>query len=472
MRANARLDKSAWVLCLSELFASFPYIGVISVLILLFTGKLHLSADISNHIIGNVIPVTLITGLAGGIIGYRYLPLPLAALIGLISNTLGYLFLIHYHSLVFQSIGFAFIAAGFGLFEPNVRILFGNNYRHCTNTERDVLFIKFRIFNVVGQFFGILVLNYLLLVNPAKMFIIASGSSLMALIIYLSQYKHVLQLDYSDLKGRKPVSIPLGVAITVLMIMATFYVLLQYYVPYLFFVILILLVMLVSEKLTFDTRNSRIRIYSVFLLMVGFFVAEICIRQCLGIIEFFNQTYVKHSLLNFKYNTAMLTYLEPFFIVLFFPVAIKVVRSASKIRLMPGSIVSLGLLLIALSFILLATFPYFLSENKLSPIFLVPFYMLLAMGEILIIPVLISRVYSWSTDPWKGIMMGIIFLAAGLSSYVVSAIVSAAGLNAEKNIMTYQATFIALGIAGLLFSIFLRVLWIFWNKKYYDILKI
>lgn len=474
MRVSTHLNKSALALCIAELFASFSYIGVLSILMLLFSGKLHLPNSISYHMIGNIIPVTLIAGLGGGVIGYRYLPLQLAALIGLISYTIGYFLLMKYGSIVFQSVGFAFLAAGFGLFEPNVRILFGNNYKQCTNVERDVLFIKFHVFGVVGQLCGILVLTYVITISANSIFFIAGIFSLIATLFYIFRYNEIKQLDYSFDKTRKPMDIPFGIAVTVLMILSAFYIVLQYYVPYLFSVVFVILIAFISEKFSSDTRESRIRIYSIFIFFIAVFIAQISIRQSFGVIEIFTQHYISNTIFSYAVNLDNIKNFEPLSIVVLFPLVIFFVKKMRVFpkNLMPSNYILTGLLFLAAAFFTLMVSMSFLKNVGISAWWLVFFYMLMGIGELFILPIVVARVYSFSNDSWKGVMMGLYYLVLGFSSYFSNWIGQAYVENvSDYNAHIYKNFFLCASIIVAIFAIILFFLLMWWTNKNREFLE-
>lgn len=458
------LNKGARALCISEFFASFSYYGMVSILMLLFTGKMHLPNEISYHIIGNIIPVTLISAIAGGIIGYRYLPLPLAALFGLVSYTIGYflLILISYDSITFESIGFAFVACGFGLFEPNVKVLYGNNYKKYSTTDRDIKFIIFQTYNVAGQFLGILALTYLLSTNPKYLFLTAGIVSLIGTLFFLSKYKDIRNLGYTNEDRDRKIDVPLGIAIAILMVLSAFYVLLQYYVGYIFSFVAMLVVVFFIDKVSTASPDLKIKNYKILVLLIGLFIGVFCIRQSFNEIEFFTNSYVSNTLLGFDFNKNFLKDVEPLSFILFFPILIKFTKklNAKKPKFSSGIKLTSGLVMLSLSFSIIAISIQLTGNQKISSWWMIIFYLIMGAGELLIIPTVVSRLYSLSADAMKGVMMGLFFFFIGLSSLFGGFIGNyASNILNGNNLSMYQNFFNALIVVSLAFAIVLFAIW-------------
>ena len=64
--------------------------------------------------------------------------------------------------------------------------------------KRDICFIVFYLFNIVGQFLGIVLLTYLKILNPHTIFLAAGCCSLAGLIFILGNYKRMRTLKFSQ----------------------------------------------------------------------------------------------------------------------------------------------------------------------------------------------------------------------------------------------------------------------------------
>ncbi|OGT36658.1 MAG: hypothetical protein A3F12_00020 [Gammaproteobacteria bacterium RIFCSPHIGHO2_12_FULL_38_14] len=195
MELGVKLNKNTWAICFAEFFSSFSYFGVLSLLLLFLLQNLQLPQKESYNIVGNFSGVSFISALAGGLIGSRYLSERLCCLLGFIGYTAGYFILINYQASTFLYLGLALIAGGFGLFEPNIQILFGTHFSDASNTKRNFAFIVFYLFNIVGQFLGAVTFVYVNTINLKYVFIAAGIISLVGLVFVIARYQEMMAIE-------------------------------------------------------------------------------------------------------------------------------------------------------------------------------------------------------------------------------------------------------------------------------------
>ena len=184
-----KFNQNTRVLYVAEFFSSFAYFGLSSLLMLFFVQDLKMSPVASYNLLGNFVGASMIFALIGGFIGSQYLSARLCCLLGFIAYVFGYFTLNNYQDLFYIHLGLSFVAGGFGLYAPNMKILFGAGYHASSDSRRNIGFIVFYIFNIVGQFFGPIVLTYLKIVDPHRVFQAAGICSLAGLIYITYNFK-------------------------------------------------------------------------------------------------------------------------------------------------------------------------------------------------------------------------------------------------------------------------------------------
>ena len=198
MKLKATFNQNLNVLYIAEFFSSFAYFGLLSLLLLFFIQNLHMSQSSAYGLLGNYVGVSMIAALAGGVIGSQYLSARLCCLLGFVGYVAGYFLLINYQNPHSMHLGLSLVAGGFGLFEPNVQILFGAGFHTSSDSKRNIGFIIFYLFNIIGQFFGPIVLTYLNLANPHMIFQAAGVCSLLGLIFIAYHFSTMGVLEFSQ----------------------------------------------------------------------------------------------------------------------------------------------------------------------------------------------------------------------------------------------------------------------------------
>src|SRR3990167_2227114 len=197
MKLKATFNQNLNVLYIAEFFSSFAYFGLLSLLLLFFIQNLHMSQSSAYGLLGNYVGVSMIAALAGGVIGSQYLSARLCCLLGFVGYVAGYFLLINYQNPHSMHLGLSLVAGGVGLFEPHVQILFGAGFHTSSDSKRNIGFIILYLFNIIGQFFGPIVLTYLNIIDPRYLFIGTGLSSLVGLIYIACNFRKMRALEFS-----------------------------------------------------------------------------------------------------------------------------------------------------------------------------------------------------------------------------------------------------------------------------------
>ena len=469
MLSNIKSHKELLIICTTEFFSCFSFFGTLSLMILFFVHNADFPQRFSYSLLGNFVASSFVVSLIGGYIGDRYLTFRHTCLLGLILYATGYFLLISYHHVFSINIGLTFVACGAGLFEPNIRNLLGVYYKSKKTQERNAGFTVLHVFNIMGQVTGPLVLAYLRTIHPSWMFIAAGISIVFGMLFFMLNYEGIHRIELSLKKdGKRKSEILKGIVIAFLLVAASYYVILFRDVRYVLLTAFILTVLFFSMVLPRMNRENRIKIYTIFFILIGIIAAEICFRQCFGVVDLFTRTYVNRKILHVVIPTGMFYSVEPFFILLIFYWIIKIRDRMEKNGHSPSAIgsISLGLFALGACFALLAIGITFAGQEKMSVIWLLACYFLMGIGELLIIPIATAGM-TLSPHNFRGVMMGVFFLSSGISSYLSAQIgkfISPASGN--PTIFVYRHLFLTLTVFGIIVATILYIVWIYWKRKY------
>lgn len=469
MFRDCNFNKSAFALCFTEFFTCFSLFGILSIIILFFVYTMHLPQKLSYELLGNFVALSFIASQAGGFIAGRYLSFQTTCLIGLITYSVGYLLLIHYTDMRFIYVGLTLVACGAGLFEPNVRSLLGMHYKNATNQQRSSGFIILHTFNIAGQLFGPIVLTYLRADNPHYIFLCAGIFVVIGSIFFSLNHQRIKQLESSYWNENKKKCTWKGVLSVLALIFLAFFILQRHDVKYIFELFFLGVALLFFVTLPRVSHDIRIRVTSIFFILFGVSIAEICFRQCFGIIDLFTKVYVNRVVMGTNIHTGLFESVEPFFVFIVFAFVIKIRKYLhdSGHPLSAGTSISFGLLMLSICFGLLVAGVYFSGNSKIPVVWLLLCYFFMGIGELLTIPIATAAVANWSPDNWRGAMMGVLFLMTGVSSYISAEIGKFISPHKGNPVLeTYGHLFTILTIFAAVMSLAFYFAWGFWQKRY------
>lgn len=457
MRLNIKFDKTVFVLGTVMFISGFCFYGMLSALTPFFVSSKQSQLPISFSMVENFFVIVSIATLIGGLMSSRYLSLRLACVLGLMSYTVGYFLLMHYHNIQFIYLGLAFVATGFGLFEPSIYILFGMHYRNALEPQRDSGFIVLYIFHIAGQFLGVMLLTYLMLINPDGMFFVTGLFTLAGMIFFAYHYSFLKKLELSI--QNKKIHTVVGITTSIGLIILLNYVLSHHNVTSLFQLSLLSMIVLLIFKLFKAEEAVRIKIYAVLFVLVVMSVGIICeLQRYAGVIYFFKREYVNKTLFGLQFHPGSLYWITSILAFVIFPFIVRI-RKKLTINgrdLTSGEFISIGLVMYSMSFAVLSLGIVFTHGPAISAIWLLLCYCFTTIGFLLVFPTTTSAVFGWSPDNWKGGMMAACFLAAGLNTYFnneTSKFISPA--IKKFTLQNYNHIFFGFAIVVLAFAIFL-----------------
>jgi signal transduction histidine kinase len=177
-----------------------------------------------------------------------------------------------------------------------------------------------------------------------------------------------------------------------------------------------------------------------------------------GLIYFFKQEHVNHVLFGFQLHSGLLylTMLTPAFVI--FPCIIHI-RKKWMIHgrnITSGEFLPIGLIMFSISFVVLSLGIVFAHGSKISELWLLLCYCFSTIGYLLVCPIAISSVFGWSPDKWKGLTMGLSFLAIGLNSYLNNEVEKFISPTLKNlTLQNYNHIFLSFAIVIFAFAVFL-----------------
>jgi len=187
-----------------------------------------------------------------------------------------------------------------------------------------------------------------------------------------------------------------------------------------------------------DQRNKMISCFFLILISVGFWAIY---QQTFTSLMLYADRHVHKEFLGMTINAPWTRFFNPFFILLLSPML-------SKLRAIPAQF-SLGVLLMALGFFLLGFGGmYFRNNGEISSYWLMGSYLLQTLGELLLFPVSLAMIMTFSSKHVE-MMMGVWFLTQVAASAIGGglATLSSVAINTplEMTLKIYDKAFFIYG---------------------------
>ncbi|MDB6114354.1 MAG: Amino acid/peptide transporter [Lacunisphaera sp.] len=419
----------------TEMWERFSFYGMRAILIYFMTktaveGGLGFADKKAAAIYGTYTMSGYLLCILGGFIADNFIGARRAVLIGGIIIASGH-FAMAFDSQPTFFCGLALVAMGTGLLKPNISSMVGSLYRP-DDERRDAGFSIFYMGINLGAFISPLITGYLaqsdswksclvrLGLNPAHCwhwgFAAAGVGMTLGLIMYVFQQgrlAHVGQAPAPTADGSRPWG-KLGlVAFSSLALVIAMKFSDDYPI-----IVKFLFAFQVAAILYFafqpNTESKRIAAILVF-----FFAAEIfwaIFEQTGSSISLFADRLTRNEVFGYTFPSSWWQSINSVWVILLAPVfAFLWVKLGSRQPSSPMKFV-LGLLFVALSFVLMVPAGRLTGEGKVGPMWLVGLFFLQTVGEMLLSPVGLSTMTKLAPQRLVGLVMGIWFLAAALGN--------------------------------------------------------
>jgi len=449
-----------YILSFAELWDRFSYYGIQAMLVLYVTKIFLFSDDKAYGLYGAFTALAFATTVIGGILadrllGFRY-SVVMGALLIIIANIL----------LVFDGqqmmyLGLSLMICGIGLFKPNNASFVGLLYSQH-DPRREAGFSIFYISMNAGALLGPLVYGYIAVRYGWHLgFVIGAVGMIVAIFIFFLKGKYFNDIK-EDIDFKKN---PLYLFYCFLLVtVGLFDVLMQH--TYLFgnllavtgiMTVLGLLLLMARLETPERFRVSGLCLLSFFCI---FFFA--CSLQTGSSLTLFIERNIDRHIFGIQIPTMMFLSLEPFFIILTAPLVGYFWTWLGHKNCNPAAStkVGLGLCLAAISFLVFSIAATIAPHHHLPLLGVIVGNLILGLGELCVLPVVISAITQFAPHNLRGTLMGILFLALAFSGYlsgVIAKMISDKNVmqNNQANLINYAHAFVQVCYVTLVISLLL-----------------
>jgi proton-dependent oligopeptide transporter, POT family len=422
-------------LFMTEMWERFSFYGMRAILMLFMVktaaeGGLGFDTKKAAAIYGTYTMSGYLLSILGGFIADNFIGGRRAVLVGGIIIACGHFTMAFDSQSAFLS-GLALVAIGTGLLKPNISCMVGGLYSG-TDERRDAGFSLFYMGINIGGFASPLVTGYLaqseswrtvlakMGLNPLHSWHWGFASAGVGMALGLVAY--LLQIGRLSEVGRPPAPEPDGtrpwgrlwlvtaasLALIALMWASDAYPALVY----LLFALQVAAIIYFALKPAVD--DKRIAAILVFFMAAEIFWA--IFEQTGSSVSLFADELTRNEIFGSAFPSSWWQSVNSIWVILLAPVfAFLWIKLGSKQPSSPMKFV-LGLLFVALSFVLMVPAAKLTAAGKVGPIWLVSLFFLQTVGEMLISPVGLSTMTKLAPQRLAGLVMGIWFLAAALGN--------------------------------------------------------
>ena len=384
MESGQKHPIGMYTLSITALFQNFGFWGVVSFFPLYLTGEHQYSEADAAKAYGVFLGIATALPLLGGYVSSYLKRYSISIILASICLVFGCILLsLNIESLL--TFGLAFVALGYGLFWPPVLALQGRLY-DSRDSLRDG---GFSIFYAVSSGGILLTQNVSSLVLQAygwtPLYLALALAGVLGIVSFFLSYRHYRSIDTARahliFNPAKPAPEPL-------------------------------------------TSTDRKRITSILILAVFSIVFWMGCSQMGSSVLFFSKNFVHRHLLGFEVPPTVFLSFFALTVVIMGPVMAIFWRflSQTEIQLSAPRKMAIGLILLALSFVVIAIAARGLvgdeTKGLVNPTYLIVFYFLQACAVIITAPIGFAFVTKWAPMEWTGRLTGVWFSSIGLGSFL------------------------------------------------------
>ena len=446
----------------TEMWERFSYYGMRALLMLFMVktaaeGGLGFETKTAAAIYGTYTMSVYLLSILGGFIADNFIGARRAVLVGGIVIAAGH-FTMAVDSLVTFYTGLVLIALGTGLLKPNISTMVGSLYRP-DDERRDAGFSIFYMGINLGAFLSPLVTGYLAQSDGWKAQLASWGIApthswnwgfgaagvgmTLGLIGYVLQRDRLAHVGHAPARGPGD-SRPWGklalVAVASLALIAAMQASDQY--PVLVYVLFALQIVAIAFFAFRPTEDSK-RLAAI---LVFFFAAEIfwaIFEQTGSTISLFADELTVNVAFGQSFPSSWWQSINSVWVILLAPVfAFLWIKLGARQASSPLKF-TLGLLFVALSFVLMVPAAKLTAVGRVGPMWLVALFFLQTVGEMLLSPVGLSTMTKLAPQRLVGLVMGIWFLAAALGNKLAGVLAGEFKFIDQKELIGRIATAIA-----------------------------
>ena len=421
-----RQPKAMLPLCATEMWERFGFYIIQGMLIFLITNYFQLSDSQAVLITGEYGALVYISPILGGYIADNYLGFRYSILVGACFQCLGYALIATLsYSLMFW--GLASVIVGNGLLKPNIASYLGEFYE-IDDARRHAGFTYYYMIMNFGTFASTLSVGFIQKAWGWHIcFAAAAIGMIIGMIIYLSNTKRFgnkgLPIRNDLLYGKRRLYFISLFIIGCAAIATMCYFLLMHAAmgnSILLAIAGIVFIYLIILALSFHDQQRRNLIALIWLILFAIIFWAIFFEM-FSVVNLFVERNVERKVLGITIPPIAFISLESVFIVILgVPLAILWKHLHHKQR-NPNIALKFALSLFALA-VAMHLLTYAIIDHNLNylvlPGWMIAFYLLLTLGEMLLSPNILSAVTELSPTKIVGLMMGVQYMAIGFGSSI------------------------------------------------------
>lgn len=422
---NYSQSKGAYTLILTEFFDRFSFYGLTSVLVLILSSHFGLPEEKVYELYGAFITLSFLMPIIGGYITDKYFDHTQAIILGIIMIILGNLILITFNIHTF-SLGLAFTIIGIGFLKANTSTLLGFLYKDQIK-QKESSFIIFYIGMNIGAILGPIIyalvsLNY----GWRYGFIIGAIGLACMLYFFKKRYRLFRSIETSKLNQGSIKSTYLKMILaccgaTALALFISYILVNETVFEVTLLLVIIGLLIILARIISKEKKLARKHMLFFLILYIFTICYFACSAQVNSSIMFLIHNYLTQHNLQNKIPASISSSLEPFFVIAFGPIIIKILQTLLK----NTTEINLLLLRVGLSLItaVLAFISFSIAAKDPTSISLFICLILLGnlflgAGELLAAPALLSAVTYLIDKKYQSTFMGIWASATAFSGFI------------------------------------------------------
>ncbi len=412
-----------YVLSFLEVWDRYSYYGIQAMFILYMSKVFLFSDDKSYALYGVYTALTFAVTVIGGVLADRLIGYHRAIITGAVLIIMANIVMAIDGELSIIYLGLSMMICGIGLLKPNNTSLVGLLYKKA-DILRDSGFTIFYIGMNAGALLGPIAYGYIAEKYSWHACFITSAIGMLTGLSLLSYFKNKLSVisDIVVLIPKKSRSFNglffVGVIIAVLLCM-TLLVFNAVFGDLLYVTgigVLSILIYIAFRSSTTD-RNSILALIGLSIFCIFFFV---CSLQTATSLTFFIERDVNRHVLGMQIPTMAFLSLQAFFIIIIAPFVAKLWLKLKQYRCEPSVSfkVAIGIALGGISFAVFACSAYSVDGlHKASIVGIVIGNLLLGLGELCVLPAVMSNITRFAPAKLRATLMGIFFLGLAFSGY-------------------------------------------------------
>lgn len=454
-------------LFLTEACERFAFYIVQALLVFYMIYYLKLSDESSYAIVGEYIAFIYISPILGGFFANEILGVRYSILLGGMLLCIGYTLLASlHHNLMFW--GLSILILGNGFFKPNISTFLSSFYSQ-TDKRRQTGFAVFYLGINIGSMAATLCAGYLERYFGWNItFTIASIGMFFGIFIYITGFKHYAQKGLPVKTKSKKVNFfsnKVSIAILFFGIITIIYLFLKNPSAGYDFLILVaigLFTLLIYTATRFDdiTRN---KLFALIILLFISIIFWAIFFQVFLTINLYTDRIVDRQLFGTTIPPSAFIGLEPIFIVLLSMPISRFWKYLTKKKCNPTIAVkfSNALFFMAIAMAMLASVTYYSSifHHQVSPLWMILFYFLLTIGEILLSPIGLAMINELAPKRVESMMTNAWFMSLGFGGALTGILAQTASVPKQLHSLSsisqiYQNAFTVYALLALILAVF------------------